>query len=55
MQLMRPWILEEHKYEEKKLFVSESICFPFEKFDFVVVVLDHTGGERAIKVVQDAA
>ena len=39
--------------ECKVLHVSESVRLPFEQFDFVVNVLDHSGGEGMIETVQE--
>ena len=36
------------------LHVSESVCLPFEQFDFVVDAFDHSGGEGIIELVQNA-
>ena len=36
------------------LHVSESVCLPFEQFDFVIDTFYHSGSEGMIEVVQDA-
>ena len=41
--------------EREVLHVSESVCLPFEQFDFVVDAFDHSSGEGMIEVVQNAS